>query len=230
MDTPDELRLVSTLLALPGIAHGFSTRLDVHGHRHAFLEAVGVAGFDLALPRQVHGAAVVTVHGPREADCPADAVATTERLLSLGVVTADCVPILLADAEAPAIAAVHAGWRGTVARVVLRAVEALVALGARPERLRAAIGPHIGPECYEVGGEVLAAFRAVWPEAGLWFGADGRHLDLAAVNRDELLAAGLAPAHIELVGPCSRCDARMASYRREGTSRARNLAVIALTP
>ncbi|MGZ3428856.1 MAG: polyphenol oxidase family protein, partial [Polyangia bacterium] len=171
--------LVVTSRVLNGLRHGFSTRrggvstgryatLNVGGkwgddpehvaHNRRRLAAAG--GFDLSrlyTARQVHGARVaLVVEGTlpeRVAETEADVVVTAQPGAVVGVYTADCVPILVADDEGR-VAAAHAGWRGTVAGVAAAAVEALVSIGARRERLRAALGPSICARCFEVGDEV----------------------------------------------------------------------------
>src|SRR5262245_48731451 len=170
--------LVVTSRMLAGVRHGFSTRrggvstgryatLNVGGkwgddpaavaHNRRRLAAAG--GFDwsrLYTAKQVHGARVALVVAgtlpERVADTEADVVVTAQPGVVVGVYTADCVPVLIADDEGR-VAAAHAGWRGTVAGVANAAVEALVSLGARRERLRAALGPSICARCFEVGEE-----------------------------------------------------------------------------
>lgn len=131
-----------------------------------------------------------------------DALIATEPGLAVSIRTADCFPILLADVRSGCVASVHAGWRGTVARVVVQALERM---GSRPEDVCAAIGPGIGKCCYEVGIEVarqLGEDRA------------GR-VDLAELNRRQLEAAGVR--NIEVLGRCTYCEAdEFWSYRREG--------------
>jgi YfiH family protein len=125
----------------------------------------------------------------------------------VAVRTADCIPILLADARHRAVAAVHAGWRGTVAGIVGHAVEAMrQRFGTWPEDLHAAIGPGIGKCCYEVGPEVAAHF-----------GAAGRsHIDLTEANRSQLVAAGVEPARVYVAGLCTMCHPdEFHSFRRD---------------
>ena len=127
---------------------------------------LGVESSRLWRLRQVHG---ITVHTEAVAPCDGtwpegDLLATDRHDVALAVRTADCVPILYADPRTGAVAAVHAGWRGTVAGAASRMVEVLAArFGSRPEDLIAAIGPCVGPESYEVGQEVVDAFAAAWP-------------------------------------------------------------------
>ena len=136
----------------------------------------------------------------------------------MGVKTADCFPILLADERAHAVAAVHAGWRGTAQRIVMRAVEAMRdSFGTVPADLHAAIGPGIGSCCYEVGPEVAAELGA----------RDRKHVDQAFINRGQLIAAGMAPDRIYLAGLCTKCGAEeFHSFRRDGASAGRMLSVI----
>jgi hypothetical protein len=125
----------------------------------------------------------------------------------VAIKTADCLPILLVDDRHRAVAAVHAGWRGTVAGIAQRAVEAMRAqFGSVPEDLRAAIGPGIGECCYEVGPEVAAQF-----------GRQGRaHVDLAEANRRRLMDAGVTPERIYASNLCTMCRAdEFHSFRRD---------------
>jgi YfiH family protein len=127
--------------------------------------------------------------------------------------TADCIPILLVDERLRAVAAVHAGWRGTVARIAERALEAMgERFGTRAADVHAAIGPGIGPCCYEVGPEVAAQF-----------GAQGRaHVDLAGENRRQLLETGVTPGRIYASKLCTMCRGEeFHSFRRDGEAAGR---------
>ncbi len=137
----------------------------------------------------------------------ADALITDQLGLAIAVRTADCYPILLADAQNRAVAAIHAGWRGTAAQIVRKTLERMSAeFGTDPRNVLVCIGPGIGVCCYEVGDDVSRQF-----------GLSGRtHLDLASENRKQLEAAGVPPLNIEALGVCTFCDAeRFFSYRRE---------------
>jgi YfiH family protein len=182
--------------------------------------ALAAAGLDLARvawARQVHGAAHVRVmaSGPAGA---ADILVTAERGLPLTVFTADCLAITLVDPVAPALAVVHAGWRGTVAGGPGAAVAALAVLGARTERLRAAISPSIGPCCYEVDEPVTAAFSSAHPSWQGWVRpARPGHvmLDLWRANEELLAAAGVPPSAIENPRACTACHPQLFySYRK----------------
>jgi hypothetical protein len=156
---------------------------------------------------------------------PADVALSRAGGPAVGVLTADCVPLLLATEGGTAVAAVHAGWRGLAARVVEVAVERLrtVAPGCA---LVAAVGPAAGGCCYEVGPEVIAALAP--SAARVATGPRGRPLiDLGGVTVDRLRAAGLAPDAIERIGPCTICSTVWPSYRREGDRAGRALAFIA---
>jgi hypothetical protein len=192
------------------------------GVRHGF--APDPAGIAAWRPRQVHGAAVVEPPGAEAPPAPADAAISRAGGPAVGVVTADCVPLLLAAEGGAAVAAVHAGWRGLAAGVLEAAVERLRT--AAPGRaLVAAIGPAAGGCCYEVGPEVI---EAVAPAAGrVAPGPRGRPLlDLRGVAEDRLRGAGLAPEAIERVGPCTVCGQGWPSYRREGERAGRALAFV----
>jgi polyphenol oxidase len=190
----------------------------------------------LFLVRQVHGPSVVAV---REGDTPeqvagheADAMVTAVPGFALGAMSADCVPLLFADPRTGACAAAHAGWRGVVAGVATATVQALArAHGSRPANIRVAMGPSIGPCCFEVGPEVVDAFRALRSaDASVVIERPGRkpHIDLRRSLTLELQAAGLDPAHIDPGGECTKCDPqeRFYSYRRDNTRTGQQLGVI----
>ena len=175
---------------------------------------------------QVHGAHVVRVGAgdlvADVAEVEADGLISDAAGLAIGVYVADCVPVLMADARTGAFAAVHAGWRGTLAGVVPAAVRRLVAeLGVRPGDLRVALGPAIGVCCFEVGEEVVAAVEQAIPSAApagaIRAGARGRaHVDLKELNRMLLAAEGVPADAIDAGPECTSCDrARFFSYRRD---------------
>lgn len=202
-----------------GVAHG-DLRPGAAGAEEsgrALLRALG--GARLITVRQVHGARVVDAAraGPT---VEADGVVSTDPALLVAVRVADCVPVLLA---APGgVAAVHAGWRGTAQDIVRVALTALRArTGAAPEAVRAAIGPAIGGECYEVGEEVVEAVRRVAPGTD-WLGP-GRRVDLRRANAAILTAEGV---RVDLVGPCTRCHAGLWSHRRDGPAAGRQAGLI----
>jgi YfiH family protein len=172
-----------------------------------------------------------TMGGP---DWPeADIVMTDDPSVALAIQVADCVPLLLADTRSGAVAAVHAGWRGTAAGAAPTAVAALAReFGARPDTLLVAQGPSIGPCCYAVGDELVDAFRAAGftREVDRWFTRDGDgglRLDLWTANRDQLLASGVPAAAIHQAGLCTASHPELfASYRRDGPGTGRIAAVI----
>ena len=189
---------------------------DALGLEHGFgmLGSNEAAPGDLQLARQVHG--VRLARAPFASRPEADAVWSAAPGAAVGVVTADCVPILVADEARRFVCAIHAGWRGSAGRIALHTVNALArATSLPPSSFRAAIGPHIGPCCYEVDAPVLAAI----PERGVFApSARSGHamLDLFALNRLQLVGAGVPALRIERVGGCTACDStRYASYRRD---------------
>lgn len=202
--------------------------------------AVGVTLDRVARIQQVHGSTVRVIRDygsrplPQERP-PADAVISDQAGLALAVQVADCVPVLLADAVTGAAGAIHAGWRGTQAGISRAAVQALRRqLGVEPRNLIAAIGPSIGPCCYEVGPEVFDAFRRFATEDQLarWFStADpgSLRLDLWIANRDQLIAAGIPSSRIFVAGLCTRSHLDVfESYRAEGEKAGRQAALIAV--
>jgi YfiH family protein len=149
---------------------------------------------------------------------------------------ADCQPILLVDPDRPAVAAVHAGWRGTVANIAGVAVAAMrEAYGSRPERLLAWLGPALGPCCHETGPEVTAMWRemaaslGIDPEPAITRPGPRDHFDVPEANRRLLLAAGLTAGHIDVSPECTRCDTeRWFSHRGHGAGAGREGAFIAI--
>jgi YfiH family protein len=179
--------------------------------------ALGLGPEDLVGVHQVHSAAVVVIEGPPPAPPPhADALVTRCPGLALTVLTADCQPVLLADPEAGVIAAVHAGWRGTLAGVLEATVAAMERLGARAGRIRAAIGPTISQRAYEVGPELAGAVLSEDAGAARFFAAgrgDRLLFDLPGYGLQRLRAAGVEKA--EWTRHCTYSDpARFFSYRR----------------
>lgn len=189
---------------------------------------LGAPSARVALARQVHGRDVLVVDGAaaRSADGlvgTGDALVTRQANVLVGVKSADCVPILLADTEGSWIAAVHAGWRGTAARILDIVLDGFEREGVPPSRLAAAIGPCISRDRYEVGPEVAAevarahADVAVPPGSVMPGRGDRAHLDVAAFNRALLVHRGVRPDRILDAALCtaSRPDL-FPSYRRDG--------------
>ena len=218
----------------------------VAANRGSFVEEVaGDVGFELVTVRQVHGAvvhrvervsgALATPEG--KAVLQGDGLVTSEPGLMIGVQTADCVPVLIADTRTRAVGAFHAGWRGTVVRIVEEGVASMAReFGSKPEDLIAAVGPSIGPCCFEVGAEVQAEFERAFPYARELFpeAAGGKpRVDLWEANRRQLLAADLTPEAITVVGECTVCsrtdagrDRNFFSHRAEQGVTGRMLNVI----
>jgi YfiH family protein len=217
---PEGCLSIPLLSSLPGMGHGFGTRFSIH-----YTGPVITA-------RQVHGAKVTVFDGPAgggQQEVETDALVTAVRGLGVGIITADCVPILLACPGGP-VAAVHAGWRGTLEGVAARAVEIFATkFGADPQRIAAGLGPAIGPCCYEVGEEILQAFRSKYRWAGDVI--SGNRLDLPGANRHILIEAGLKPTNISALNLCTKCNSFLFhSYRRDGASSGRQMSYISIKP
>jgi YfiH family protein len=187
-------------------------------------------GLRFARVRQVHGARAVRADAPCEPVEEADVVLCAAAGVAACVSVADCVPILLADPGTGAVAAVHAGWRGTLAGAAASAVEALRReVGAPPERLVGAVGPSIGPCCYEVSEDLAARFRdELRAEVVRAEGGRPPRVDLAASNRLVLARAGVSPERIHVLGVCTSCEReRFFSHRRDRGRTGRQMAFIA---
>ena len=189
----------------------------VRQNRDRCAAALGVHRDHLLGCRQVHGSGVVTVTAPWPygAGQPADAMVTATPGLALGIITADCAPVLFSDNEARVIGAAHAGWRGAAHGVLEAVLAAMTALGADPARITAAIGPCIGQPGYEVGPDLHDAVLAITPNATTLF-TPGRpdhwHFDLAGYCAHRLLAAGIRADPLGL-DTCAD-EARFFSHRR----------------
>jgi YfiH family protein len=236
--------LRSRLLA--GLPHGFTTRAggasaapfdalnlgDRVGDDPAAVEEnwrrlAAATGLGFARVRQVHGAEVVEAEGPCLPALEADAVLSRRPGVAACVAVADCVPVLLADPAAGLVAAVHAGWRGTLARAAAAGVAALERAGAARARLVAAVGPSIGPCCYQVSAELAGQFEAAFgPEVIRRGGPDGPRLDLWAANARTLREAGVG--EVERLDRCTACDPlRFFSHRRDAGRTGRMVAYVA---
>jgi hypothetical protein len=238
-------------------------RETVAGNRSLLAEAVtGDASTALVAARQFHSNLVRIASGAdasRERPWKADGLMTKEPGLLLGIQTADCIPVLVADRKRRVVAAFHAGWRGTVKRIVELGIGRMRAeFGCRPEDLIAAVGPGVGACCYAIGEEVLTEFesqfqyarevfhevysadvvRTKYPMLFLTQRAPGHspmgpelHLDLVEANRRQLLAAGLKGRAIKVVGGCTSCEtALFFSHRASQGHAGRMMAVIGIRP
>lgn len=200
-------------------------------NRRIFAERAGFAAFPRTA-HQVHGVTVnVATFEPFPEGTQGDIVITNQPGLAVGVFVADCAPVLLHAPDVCAVAAVHAGWRGTAQNAVGVAVRALHdAYGADPGRMIAAVGPSIRGCCYEVGQEVADAMQ-VQPEPSACLTARGDRwmLDVQEANRQQLVTAGLQPANVHVSGLCTHCQEDLFfSYRRDGAQSGRLMGAIAL--
>lgn len=260
--TPLRSQLLS---AVPGVIHGLTYRVEGMGKadgnigfsgprdkedawemRQAWCEAIGVDPERMVLVGQVHGADVVEAR-PEHAGAGArpgseqagyaDALMTDQPDLVLTTLHADCQPILLVDPERPAMAAIHAGWRGTVQDIAGATVRAMQdAYGSDPANILAFLGPGIGGCCNEVGLEVTGAWREqasnLGPLAELAVTKPGpkEHLDIPRANALLLQRAGLQPDHIEVSSICTKCETDgWFSHRGQGPTTGRQASMIMLT-
>jgi YfiH family protein len=270
---------VPAFTKLPWLIHGFSTRPggvsplnnekvlnlgftewdtqeNVLENRRRFQSTLGASDLKLISLKQIHSDVIHLFDTAPAEPCRGDASATNRPGLLLGVQTADCVPILLVDPKKRAIAAIHAGWRGTLARIVVKAIGKMqMQYKSRPADLLAAIGPSIGGCCYEVGTEVATQFHSQFAEAPEWFDEfrtgdepnpiqwlnrmpPGHQpppknvlLDLRKANRAQLLAAGLHAPNIFVSDLCTACRHDLLfSYRKEAAQSGRLMSVIGIRP
>jgi polyphenol oxidase len=206
-------------------------RCDAFQHfvwqEHGFGTRTGNPKVDVSL-RQVHSNRVLNADGLRDREEEGDALITDKTGKSIGIRTADCVPILLLDAKNRVVAAVHAGWRGTAAEVVKSTIAAMTdRFRSQPEDIHAALGPCIRGCCYEVGEEVARKFSDQFPEWRVEDEAMKRHLDLAGINRRQLESSGVHADRIFDSGLCTACQSgQFFSYRREPENPGRMVAAI----
>jgi purine-nucleoside/S-methyl-5'-thioadenosine phosphorylase / adenosine deaminase len=192
------------------------------------------AGYDpaaLQIMRHVHGNDVWTVGEPVGDSATFDGLVCDRPGPVLAAFAADCIPMLFAEPDARVCASAHAGWRGTVAGVARNVVGRMLALGAEPERIRVALGPSIGPCCFEVGPEVVAEFRDTFGDVPGMVVAGPRkdHIDLRVASRAVLERAGIAADHIDDRPPCTQCEPeRFFSYRRDGKEGGMHMAFIGM--
>jgi YfiH family protein len=262
---------------LPWLVHGFSTRpggvsklngelvlnlgstdWDSHENvlenRRCFQSALGATDLALVPLKQFHSDVIHLLSTPNQGPCRGDASLTNTPGLLLAVQTADCVPILLVDPKKRAVAAVHAGWRGTLRRILAKTVGRLkMDFGSQPADLLAAIGPSIGPCCYEVGTELATEFLSQFADAPSYFDEfrtgdepnpvqwlnmmppghqpppKNVQLDLRKANHSQLLAVGLRPKNIHTIDLCTACHPDLLfSYRKQGPSSGRLMSAIAI--
>src|SRR6267143_7249736 len=272
-----EILQVPALTKIPWLIHGFSTRLggvtpldgenvlnlaftdwdtrkNVLENRRRFQFALGATDLKLISLKQIHSDVIHLFDAAPAEPCRGDASTTNRSGLLLAVQTADCVPILLVDPKKQAIAAVHAGWRGTLARIVTKAIGKMqMQFQCNPADLLAAVGPSIGGCCYEVGTEVATQFLSQFAEAPQWFDEfrtgdepnpiqwlnmmpPGHQpppknvlLDLRKANRAQLLDAGLRAQNIFVSDLCTACRRDLLfSYRKEGALAGRLMSAIGL--
>jgi YfiH family protein len=264
-------------LKIPWLVHGFSTRpggvSDINGekvlnlgavewdsranveeNKRRFQSALGAKDLTLVSLHQIHSDVVRTFAAPPARQCKGDASATNSPGLLLAVRTADCAPVLVVDPNKRVVAAIHAGWRGTLQRIVTKAIGQLqMEFGCRPADLLAAIGPTIGGCCYEVGPEVASCFAAKFPNAAEFFDElrtgdepnplqwldmmppghqpppKNVRLDLPKANRLQLLEAGVPEKNIFVSNLCTACRSDLLfSYRKERASSGRLMSVIGI--
>jgi YfiH family protein len=198
--------------------------------------AVGIHDGRVATMRQMHGDNIVEVkdRSLKEAG-EADGMFTSEADLYLAVLTADCVPILIVAPEQRVAAAVHAGWRGTLAGIAEKAVRMLESrYDVAGANLEAALGPSIGSCCYEVKADVSGPLMKKWGKlttASVFVRAGKTYIDLRRLNRDILRAAGIPGNQLHQIGPCTSCAATdFFSYRRERSETGRQMSLIGWLP
>jgi hypothetical protein len=268
---------LAPLAKIPWLVHGFSTRPGgtsvlegkktlnlgfmewdsrkaVTENRRLFQSAVAAKDSALLPLKQIHSDVVHLFLTPAADPPRGDASLTNTPGPLLGVQTADCVPILLVDPKKHVVAAVHAGWRGTLARIAQKTIGRMqLEFGCKPADLLAALGPSIGPCCYEVGVELVTKFTAQFADAHDYFDEPRTgdepnpiqwlnmappghqpppknvHLDLRKANRSQLIASGLRPNNICSTDLCTACRTDLFfSHRREGLLSGRLMSVVGI--
>jgi hypothetical protein len=199
------------------------TRENVAENRKRFLKAIGAEGMPLITARQTHSAERCFIESAKQAeattpDC--DAMTTRAQNLLLAIQTADCLPVLIADPKTGAMAAIHAGWRGTAGRITERTVADLMRQGVNPQSCLVALGPTACAECYEVGEEVIARYKkefGYWKKLLVNFKEGGKaHLDIGAANIQQLAFCGFDEEQIFIAPYCTMHHNELFfSYRKE---------------
>ena len=202
-------------------------------NKEKLADALALNPRQMVYPDQTHSSCVAAVQEvPKAVILETDALVSNQPGLCLCVQTADCVPVLLFDPETKVIAAIHAGWRGTVGGIVEKAIGKMTNYGASAENIVAAIGPSISPEIYEVGDEVVAAARKSIPNVKLTLHKNGTgnyHFNLWEANRQLLLKNGVLAQNIQVLGACSFSeDEKFYSARRDGIDTGRMVSGIML--
>lgn len=206
---------------------------NVETNRRRVAEHDGFDIGELVVTKHVHGTNVWRV-GEDLPDPPEfDGLVSDRPGAVLGAFAADCVPLVFADPVARVCGAAHAGWRGTVGQVAVNVVRCMEETAASVDRIRVALGPSIGPCCFEVGPEVVEQFEAAFVGvAGLVVdGPNKQHIDLRVATRAQLEQAGVLPEHIDDTPPCTKCTPeRFFSYRRDGKEGGVHMGYIGLKP
>ena len=239
--------LVCEALERAGFINAFSTRLGgvsalpsralnlayfkgdekdaVAENRRRFLKAMGAEGVQIVTARQTHSTERCTIESAQQARGPqpeCDAMITRMSDVLLGVQTADCLPVLIADTKSGAVAGIHAGWRGTAGRITERTIaDLMLSGGVNPRDCIAALGPTACAECYEVGEDVIERYKS---EFGYWrnllvnFKENGKaHLDIRAANVQQLMFCGFSEDRIHVAEFCTMHQNELFfSYRKEG--------------
>lgn len=231
---------------LPCLRHAYSTRMNpgtspgdesggIHGDRSRFLEALGLEQLPLVRLQQQHSDIVIPIDGGSQPPISGDALVTQRPACVLAVEVADCLAVLLLDAAQRVVAAIHAGWRGTLKEISKKTVLRMRQIyGSRPEDCYAAFGPAIDVCCYEVGDDVAERFFAKITYADQLFrsrGDERMFLNLREANRIQLTQVGIPEERILDRAGCTLClNDIFFSYRKEGFAAGRMMGVIALTP
>ncbi len=205
-------------------------------NRIKLANVIGISPGNLVFPRQTHSGNVAVIHNlPTVELVETDALVTNKPGICICVQTADCVPILLYDQAMNVAGAVHAGWRGTIKGIAMKAVQAMKDhFGTDPVNILAAIGPSISHRVYEVGNEVITDFRSTFRNCDSFISplpGNKWLLDLWEANRQVLLSAGLLPQNIEILGRCSFLEEdSFYSARRDGQQTGRIVSGIYIRP
>ncbi len=217
--------------AIEGIVHGFSDR-EAGGDSSLIEKYSNLSR--IAQLKQMHSGDVIILD---DADAhndltEGDALVTRLRGVGIGIRTADCVPILLTDQANTVVAAIHAGWRGTLFEIVQNTINTIKSeYGINSSQLTSAIGPSISNCCYEIGEDVALQFKEQFPDSNLYLfeSGDSKYmLDLTIANEIALKSAGVSD--IEVIDICTKCNHNFYSYRREGKGVNTQLSFIALSP
>lgn len=212
----------SLLSSIPGIIHGYSGRVlgDMRAQhtRESFLKQLSIDRSAFVMSQQIHSAQVGLVNSTKNSPLSETDALITHKKIFLGVVVADCVPLLVVDKVARVVATIHAGWRGTYMGITTKTIEKMIESGCHARDMIVSIGPHIGMCCYTVSRDRVALFQKLYRKDSniSYMRQQQWHLDIGYINLLQLIAAGIPQEQIDAPVICTSCQVGLFySYRKD---------------